>query len=274
MGEMVLGERPVAEVCLAVLLLQSVVIAGGLILLLLLRVRRHGWRGAHPWQLIIYFAGIGLGFILVEMALLGRFVLFLGQPIYAYAAVLATLLIFTGIGSRCSTNLLEESLFTLALGWPLAARLALSVGILAPLGMILGIPFPSGLRMIAQLSTSLLPWAWGINSFFTVIGTILASILGVTFGFDSVLLLGGASYLLALCAISFRHFGMSERPGRIDQATAIPACSPGRVISALAHFTVEQHISSCRHFRCRYAIRSAICASLRRPLKAGIVPLP
>jgi len=246
MGEMVLGDRPVAKVCLAVLLLQSVVTAGGLIFLPLLRVERHGWRGARPWQLIIYFVGIGLGFILVEMALLGRFVLFLGQPIYAYAAVLATLLIFTGIGSRCSTNLLEESpitlplvlllipvllaagvgivpqLFTLALGWPLAGRLALSVGILAPLGMILGIPFPSGLRMIAQQSTSLLPWAWGISSFFTVIGTILASILGMTFGFDSVLLLGGVSYLLALCAISLRQFGMSERPGRTDQATVIP----------------------------------------------------
>jgi len=228
MGQMLLGDRPIAEVSLLVLLAQSIVIAAILILLPLARWSRVGLSAPSRWRFLIYFAALGFGFIAIEMALLSQFALFLGQPVYTYAVVLASLLVFTGIGSSlagrfggdprrglsrviplilltlAATALLIPSIFFLALGLPLAVRVVLSVAVLAPLGILLGMPFPTGLRIVSDEASILVPWAWGVNGFFTVIGTVLALILGMSLGFRFVLLVGGCSYLAALVAITKR----------------------------------------------------------------------
>jgi hypothetical protein len=72
---------------------------------------------------------------------------------------------------------------------------------LAPLGLVLGMPFPSGLRIVAIEAPTFVPWAWGVNGFFTVVGSIGASILGMAFGFTAVLAISGACYLTALLAV-------------------------------------------------------------------------
>ena len=91
--------EPVAQVMLSVLFVQAVVVAAFLILLPLARLSQQGLRPPHKWSFLTYFAGLGLGFIMIEIVFLQRFSLFLGEPVYTFAVVLASLLIFTGIGS-------------------------------------------------------------------------------------------------------------------------------------------------------------------------------
>src|SRR5437763_2740105 len=161
---------------------------------------------------------------MIEIALLQRFTLFLGQPVYTFAVVLAALLIFTGLGSALAdrfgasirknlrviiplilltlliTAFLTPFIFNAALGWSLLSRVIISVLILMPLGLLLGMPFPSGLRIIGEEAPALVPWAWGVNGVFTLIGTVGALILGMAFGFKAVLVVASLCSLMALGA--------------------------------------------------------------------------
>lgn len=221
LGNYLLGDRPVAEVALLLLLAQVTIIAAVFMLLPLTRVARSARDAPHRAARLGYFAALGLGFIMVEIALLSRFTVFLGQPVYTFAVVLASLLVFTGVGSALSqrfhaaplallqralpgavavialTALAIPVLFDAALGLSLLARVVIAVAVLAPLGVTLGIPLPTGLRLLDHEATALVPWAWGVNGFFTVIGTVLALIAGMTFGFRFVLVTGAACYVLA-----------------------------------------------------------------------------
>ena len=225
MGRLALEDRPVAEVTLLILLVQSIVIAAALILWPLARFARAGLTTPNRWRFLLYFAGLGLGFIMIEIALLQRYTLYLGQPVYTLAVVLASLLVFTGAGAAWSqrfgaapgrklrvivplillmlivTAWLTPLIFSRTLGWALPMRVTLAVISLAPLGVLLGMPFPTGLRLVAAESVALTPWVWGVNGFFTVIGTVSALILGMAFGFRVVLLVAGLCYLMALVAI-------------------------------------------------------------------------
>ena len=73
---------------------------------------------------------------------------------------------------------------------------------LAPLGVLLGMPFPLGLQIVSAEADALVAWGWGVNGFFTVIGTVSALILGMAFGFKAVLCVGAGCYLLAVLAIN------------------------------------------------------------------------
>jgi predicted membrane-bound spermidine synthase len=226
-ARLALEDRPIAEVTLLILLVQSAVVAGLCILLPLALLDRRSLRAEKPWGWLGYFAALGLGFIMVEIALLQRFLLFLGQPIYTYAVVLAGLLIFTGVGSYAagkwsveSTHTLKRALlaavivvlamavitplvFRTCLGFGLPYRIGIALLLVAPLGFVLGMPFPLGLRLAMQRSSALGSWAWGVNGFFTVIGTVLALMLGMMIGFRMVLLLACACYLGGLLAIKW-----------------------------------------------------------------------
>lgn len=227
MGRMALEDRPVAEVTLIVLLAQTILIAGILIVLPLLRFKRVDLRAPGRGRILVYFAGLGLGFIFIEVVFLQHFTLFLGQPIYTFSVVLAGLLTFTGLGAYLSdrsggaprarlwyiipallvllavTAWLTPVIFHAALGLPPFARVALALAVIAPLGIMLGMPFPSGLRVVAAEAPGLVPWAWGINGFFTVIGTILALMFAMIFGFITVLVMAGVCYLLAWFALTW-----------------------------------------------------------------------
>ena len=225
-ARLALEDRPIAEVTLLILLLQSVVVAGLCILLPLTLMNRRGLHIGGRWSWLAYFAALGLGFIMVEIALLQRFLLFLGQPIYTYAIVLAGLLVFTGIGSYAAGKSKQELdhalrrallgalivvlamavitpiVFRVCLGLSLPLRIVIALLLVAPLGFLLGTPFPLGLRLAMQRSSALGSWAWGVNGFFTVIGTVLALMLGMMIGFRMVLLLACVCYLGGLLAIS------------------------------------------------------------------------
>ena len=222
-ARMALEDRPIAEVTLLVLLVQSTIVAGLCILLPLALLDRRGLEVENRWSWLGYFAALGLGFIMVEIALLQRFLLFLGQPIYTYAVVLAGLLIFTGFGSyaagrwEAERNLkgvligaimvvaimavITPVVFRACLGLSIFWRITIALLLVAPLGFVLGMPFPLGLRMAMRRSSALGSWAWAVNGFFTVIGTVLALMLGMMIGFRIVLLVACGCYLVGLAAL-------------------------------------------------------------------------
>jgi hypothetical protein len=207
------------------LFVQATLIDAVLILLPLLRFSRKGLRTPGCWSFLVYFGGLGAGFIMIEIALLGRFTLYLGQPVYTLAVVLAGLLVFTGVGSYLSSffhdvsrgtltfiflgvlamvflaSAATEPVFSASLGLPLSWRAVISLLFLAPIGIALGMPFPTGLRLVGREAPLLIPWAWGVNGFLTVIGSVGAMMLGMAFGFTAALTVAGAAYLAAFLAV-------------------------------------------------------------------------
>jgi hypothetical protein len=233
--------EPVAEVMLIVMFIQTSAVAFLLIMFPLVRLARHGLQIARPWTFLVYFAGLGVGFIMIEIVFIQRFLLFLGEPVYTFAVVLAGLLGFTGLGSwivghwgeinRSSlrtvipailavlllTAISSPWIFASALAFPLPWRIVIVLAMLAPLGVLLGMPFPTGLRIVADEAPAFVPWAWGVNGFFTVVGSIGASILAMAFGFTAVLVISGLCYLASLLAMNV----VCGAPGARDEAKAI-----------------------------------------------------
>jgi spermidine synthase len=186
---------------------------------------RAGQRHQSPAYLS-YFVAVGLGYILVEIAFIQRFVLFLGHPTYALTVVVFLLLLSSGAGSLASRQWLGkggQSLLPLALiasvillyvfllpsilnalvGLPFAAKLAVSTGLLAPLGFFMGMPFPSGLRALAnpqagEAKDNAVEWAWAMNAGSSVLGSVLAMVIAIQFGLNVTLACGAATYLAAL----------------------------------------------------------------------------
>jgi len=221
-------------VILAVLFL-AILLAGVLILLpvVVWRLGRRGRQQTSPFKFVylIYFGLLGFAFLLVEIPLLQRFILYLGHPAYAVTAVLFALLLFSGLGSRycdriplgfslaalfilvlCMPMLLTE-LFEWTLGLPLAVRLGVTVLTLAPLGFLMGIPFPGGIQglidgqaqshsMAGEFTPrSDVPWIWAVNGAASVVSPIMAALLALTYSFSTVLWLGGLCYAAALLTV-------------------------------------------------------------------------
>jgi hypothetical protein len=175
---------------------------------------------------LFYFVAIGLGYILVELAFIQRFVLFLGHPTYALTVVVFLLLLSSGAGSlasrrwrgRTGQGLLPVALiacaillYVFALPWmlntlvglPFVAKLAVSAVLLAPLGFVMGMPFPSGLRALANSQTgeekdNAVEWAWAMNAGSSVLGSVLAMVIAIQFGLNVTLACGAAAYVAAL----------------------------------------------------------------------------
>lgn len=224
-----LGSRagvPLVEwgyVALVATVIQALTASVVLILIPLRLVRRQATTRA-SLTVLIFFASLGLGFMLVEIAFFQRFTLYLGHPTFSVAVVLAAFLVAAGLGAVCSRRLLDRPgsarlsprIFTLAvlvlgsIWWlalpslmgatialPVGLKLGLTFAMLAPLGFLLGIPFPLGLSRAAARQSIWLPWAWGINGSAAVVGAALAPVIAVHLGFSAVLLAGLSCYALA-----------------------------------------------------------------------------
>ena len=173
-----------------------------------------------PAAPLLYFIFVGLGFILVEIALIQRFVLFLGHPTYALTVVVFLMLLASGAGSFISKRVVSDSarvwvplvaialgivLYRFALpaiigagvGLPFALKLAISAGLLIPLGLLMGMPFPTGLRALAERNDGRVEWAWALNAAASVLGSVSAMIIAIHFGLNVTLLCGAAAYILA-----------------------------------------------------------------------------
>ena len=173
-----------------------------------------GWA---PW--LTYFGALGAGFMLLEVALLQRFVLLLGHPVYSLTVTLFSLLLGTGIGSLISRRvrpdrvkaatgraliavlavaaispLVLPPIIDVAIPWPLPVRIGVAVAILVPLGCLLGMPLPGGMRLLSASRSDLVPWGWGINGAFSVVGATLAVFIAMNWGFSATLLIGALIY--------------------------------------------------------------------------------
>ena len=178
--------------------------------------------GVWAWTLV-YFTALGLAFLLVEVPLLQYFILLLDQPTYAFALVLCALLVASGVGSFLGERIratgvvwllgpmvLLYALFlrqlpSLLLGWPLAWRVMASFPLLAPIGVLMGFPFPAGIRRLGRAAPEAIPWAWAVNGCASVVSSILATMLAVSFGFSWALYLAAALYALAAATLSSFH---------------------------------------------------------------------
>lgn len=164
-----------------------------------------------------YFLCLGFGFMFVEITLIQRFILFLGHPVYSVSAVLFSLLLFAGLGSFFSERIKNptkviislslliilylivlQGIFNTFLGEGIITRYIISLLIIAPLGFLMGMPFPIGIRIAKKVSPDLIPWAWAVNGCASVLGSILVIIIALSYGFSSLLVLAGVVYLTGM----------------------------------------------------------------------------
>lgn len=115
------------------------------------------------------------------------------------------------IGVLALHVLLVPFLQQATLGWSLALRIAMAIGMVAPLAFGLGMSFPLGLGEVGKRGPVFIPWAWGINSGFTVIGSILAILLAMAIGFEKVLLMAALCYAAAPVAFGRYLASTAER---------------------------------------------------------------
>ena len=210
---------------LVINLIQAVVFSTVLLLLPLLFFRRSGLKTLKPkFRFLIYFACLGFGFMFLEISLMQRFTLFLGHPIYAITTTLFIILIASGIGSYLSGKLpvfenpfhcirfaltgvlvmtmahilFVPAIFQAFLGTPMWQRIIISAIVLAPLGIFMGMFFPSGIRWASRHAKEAVPWAWAVNGFASVIGSVLTILIGMLWGFRTVILTSLVVYTIGV----------------------------------------------------------------------------
>jgi spermidine synthase len=216
---------------LVLLLVLGISVVAVLIFLILPLALKGGKARQSPLPLL-YFVAVGLGYIMVEIAFIQRFVLFLGHPTYALTVVIFLLMLSSGAGSLFSrlwlprpemgwvplllviVTLLADVFFlpgrlAALVGMDFGYRLFVSGVLLVPLGFVMGMPFPTGLRAFAALPAPEYPagtnaadnaveWAWAMNAAASVLGSVLAMVIAIQFGLTVTLVCGTAAYLLAL----------------------------------------------------------------------------
>lgn len=200
------------------------VLACGCILIPLVLFRREALKRDtwNRFRAILYFAGLGIGFMALEMALLQKFVFFLGHPVYALAVVLFSILLFSGIGSNYTEQIQVERATTALrwivigmcvlvaiylavlpallyqfLGLAVPIKIGISVILLAPLSVLMGMPLPLGIKVIRPSAADLIPWAWGVNGAMSVLGSVLAVSLAINMGYNALLVFGVGVYIVA-----------------------------------------------------------------------------
>ena len=178
----------------------------------------NGERVAPYASSIVYFAALGFGFIAVELALLQDLTLLLGHPIFTLSVLLFTLLAAGGVGSSVSGRVVPRAaclavaalgsveavvlprLVPLLLPLPLAARVAIAIIVIAPLGFVMGMPFPRGLQSTGRGALPAPPFYWGLNGIMSVVGSVTTVFVALTLGFQAAMLVGCASYVMAALA--------------------------------------------------------------------------
>ena len=167
---------------------------------------------------VVYFAALGFGFIAVELALLQNLTLLIGHPIFTLSVLLFALLASGGVGSAMSRRLSAGAacvavaviggieavalprLVPMLLPFSLSARIAVAVVLIAPLGLVMGMPFPRGLQQTGTGHLPAPPFYWGLNGVMSVIGSVTTVFIALRLGFQAAMLVGCAAYVLAALA--------------------------------------------------------------------------
>ncbi len=194
-------------------------------ILIIIPLFKLGWKGESRSWTFLYFCGLGIGYMFIEIVLIQKFTLYFGNVIYSAAAVVSLMLISSGFGSWFSQNLYAKpsrivgvtALIILSLiiylifltpiikttiAFTLIAKILFATFLIAPPTFIMGMPFPLGLRLLSERNKSAnggqVPWAWGINGLFSVISVVLATIIAIELGFIWVMIFAAVAYSLSL----------------------------------------------------------------------------
>jgi hypothetical protein len=181
-------------------------------------------RGRSLLPITAYFSCIGIGYMFIEISLMQRMIPVLGEPVYAISAVLFTLLVSTGIGSYLSGHrrivdrypihvillipalavvylILMRPVTDLIVAVPVVPRFLLTFLLFFPLGLIMGMPFPTGMSILGRRIPDLIPWAWCINGSFSVVSSVLAMMVALVWGFGTAHILAALCYMVAWLAL-------------------------------------------------------------------------
>jgi hypothetical protein len=187
-------------------------------------------------KFLLYFLFIGAGYILIEVALIQRFVLFLGHPTPALTVVIFSLLVSSGLGSAAAgrlsmdregrlikvlgcvamlaalVGLVLASVLTALVWLPLGLKAVITVVLISPLGFAMGMPFPSGLRRLEHWHAPSVRWAWALNAAASVLGSVCALVSAIYLGLAETMIIGGLFYLAALAVVARVRTGAPPPP--------------------------------------------------------------
>ena len=194
---------------------------------LVFRTRLPTQRGVHAFML--YFLCLGAGYIMIQVALIQKFVLFLGHPTYALTVIIFSMLVWSGLGSFFSRRLIQGeyrrrlswiligvavAVSTLAFaaapisqagaGWPLPAKMLVTMSLIAPAAFLMGIPFPIGLSWLETRYSEAVRWAWALNAAASVLGSAGAIFLAIHIGLRLTVVAGAILYIGAFSIVRFQ----------------------------------------------------------------------
>lgn len=176
---------------------------------------------------LLYFASLGLGYMLLEISFIQKFILYLTNPAYSTSIIIFSFLFFSGLGSfysrrikrnyvnalkiiiftLCGLLIIYQSIlpyvFTTTLQYSLLVRILITLGLIFPLGFLMGMPFPLGIKLVNSIDKGkeLIPWLWATNSFCSIIASVSAVIIAIFFGFKVVAILAASIYLFGFLSI-------------------------------------------------------------------------
>ena len=191
---------------------------------LIIKTGKASLKGAFTF--LIFFSAIGLGFMLIEISQMQRLIIFLGHPIYGLSVVLFSLLLSSSLGSLSTQKISNSSMkssviiaLTLLLlvliifgkltpyaicmfqGSTISVRVLVAIAILFPLGLLMGMPFPVGIKLASVKAPSIIPWLWGINGATSVCASVLAVVIALASGISTSFWVGFLCYVIAFVTI-------------------------------------------------------------------------
>jgi len=215
-------EKPIPSI-LETLLYISIIIVGAFLVIPFIWLRKSSEKSPlKASSIVIYFAALGAGFILIELALLQKLILLLGNPTTTFAILLFTMLLSSGVGSLVSTRFVKIGMKNIAfvitgivaigffyivmlpnviysvISEDFAVKVIVSIGILIPIGFLMGMPLPTGMRVLKSHLPTYIPWMWAINGAFSVLGAVLSVVIGILYGASYAMGMGILIYLAAL----------------------------------------------------------------------------
>lgn len=235
-----LNRFPIGNLILITMFTLALITAVIFIVLPLARYKRDGLQTPQALPVLAYFSLLGAGYIFVQIVLIQRFTLFIGYPIHATTTTIASMLAFSALGSLIGQRALRTNqhlrvvlgliaalivlyvvalppIFTSLLRLPDLMRIGVSALLLAPLSLVMGMPFPTGLRQLGERAPAMVPWAWGMNGVFSVLGSVVVIIISMLSSFTVALTVGALCYACA-AAVSLALWQVSLVRGEAPAA--------------------------------------------------------
>jgi hypothetical protein len=213
------------QIMLLMMLGQALLVGGALIVLPLVRRGLGQLPRMTSLAFLAYFLGLGLGFLMIEISFVQKYALILGYPTYSLSVTVCSLLISAAAGAALCPRgwnhprgflcgllaatvalvVLESAALPILRDHVLAADLAIRIVVIVavqfPLGMALGMYFPTGLELLRRMEPQLIPWAWAVNGVASVAATVLAVLLAMEIGFSNVAFVALGAYVVGTLAL-------------------------------------------------------------------------